>query len=88
MEILELIENHYLKLGMQIAPTLTALVPSVLLMIEENDETIKLKTIAVIDGITGVASDKQDCRQQVREWVHLYRTSAKTFLQNGFAEVH
>ena len=63
IEILELIENHYLKLGMQIAPTLTALIPSVLLMIEENDEVIKLKTIAVIDGITGVGCFDSDRRQ-------------------------
>jgi hypothetical protein len=56
-----LIENHYLKLGLQIAPTLPALIPSVLLMIEENDETIRMKTISVIDGITGVKAIDEDC---------------------------
>jgi Dopey, N-terminal len=54
MEMLELVENHYLKLGLEIVPTLPALVPSVLLMIEENDEAIRLKTLSVIDNLVGV----------------------------------
>lgn len=63
MDMLELIEKHYLKLGMDIVPTLPALVPSVLLMIEENDETIKAKTLSVIDGIVGVRVYHSDCGQ-------------------------
>lgn len=63
MEMLELVENHYLKLGLEIVPTLPALVPSVLLMIEENDEVIRLKTISVIDSLVGVGEFDSDCGQ-------------------------
>jgi hypothetical protein len=68
MEMLELIENHYLKLGLEIVPTLPALVPSVLLMIEENDEVIRLKTLSVIDNLVGVGVFHPDCGQQARQW--------------------
>lgn len=65
MEMLELVENHYLKLGLEIVPTLPALVPSVLLMIEENDEAIRLKTLSVIDNLVGVGLSYLDRGQQV-----------------------
>lgn len=64
MEMLELVENHYLKLGLEIVPTLPALVPSVLLMIEENDEAIRLKTLSVIDNLVGVGLSYLDRGQQ------------------------
>ena len=63
--MLELVENHYLKLGLEIVPTLPALVPSVLLMIEENDEAIRLKTLSVIDNLVGVGLSYLDRGQQV-----------------------
>lgn len=56
MDILILIETHLLKLGLELVPTLPALVPSILLLFEENDETIKMKALSIIDGIIGVAT--------------------------------
>jgi len=66
-DVVQLINEHYLPLGRQIAICLPALVPSVLLLIEENDEKIRNMSIACVDAIVGVG-EACNARSAVAEW--------------------
>lgn len=57
-DLLQLVEDHLLPLGAQLAVALPALVPSVLLMFEENDESIKNKTGALMDKVVSAMGSK------------------------------
>lgn len=57
-EILNLIDKHLLPLGSQLSITLPALIPSILLMYEENDESIRNKSLLLVDKIIGIVGSK------------------------------
>ena len=57
-EMVQIINDHYLPLGSQIAICLPALVPSVLLLIEENDEKIRIMATTCVDSIVGICGSK------------------------------
>lgn len=81
MELMQLIQTHYLPLGEQLTPALPALIPSILLMYEENDETISKAASVLIEKISDVSSGVSvDRWEEVCQRMHLHGTSENTKL--------
>jgi hypothetical protein len=55
-DVLELIQEFYLPLGNQLAVCLPALIPSVLQMLDENDEKVKNLSLSIVDSLVEVLS--------------------------------